>query len=83
MALIELHGQHGEEPTEANTSILSMHSFKITPQIKRLEGMQFFDWVASHIAETVSEVEDVGSTENQPLPMGLAWSFPIECVEAV
>lgn len=78
VALIELRGQQSKKLGEASMSILSIQSYKITPEVKLLEGMQFFDWMAVHIMETVSTVEGICATEESPLPMGLAWSFPIE-----
>ncbi|CAK7214942.1 N-acetylglucosamine kinase 1 [Sporothrix bragantina] len=75
VALIELRGSitaHGEE----SMVILSKDTFKITPELKKLEGMDFFDWMAARILETVNKVEN--SNHTGPLPMGLAWSFPIE-----
>ncbi|EFX01343.1 hexokinase-like protein [Grosmannia clavigera kw1407] len=78
VALIELHGQNRKELEEPESNILCIQTVKITPDVKRLEGMQFFDWVAFHIAETVSKVGGVKNAADEALPMGLAWSFPIE-----
>ncbi|CAK7564599.1 MAG: N-acetylglucosamine kinase 1 [Sporothrix epigloea] len=56
--------------------ILSKDTCKITPELKKLEGMEFFDWMAARILDIVSKVDN--SSYTGPLPMGLAWSFPIK-----
>ena len=76
VALIELRGAASTEGTES-MEILSMQSFKITPALKQLEGMAFFDWMAARIIEVVDQVEGRPAS-GAALPMGLAWSFPIE-----
>ncbi|EPE05113.1 hexokinase-1 [Ophiostoma piceae UAMH 11346] len=73
VALIELSGPASAE----SMKILSMQSFKITPALKQLEGMAFFDWMAARIVEVVDQVEG-RPADSAALPMGLAWSFPIE-----
>lgn len=75
VALVELRGReaHGSE-----SGIIRKSSFKITPEIKSLEGLAFFDWMAQRISETIaSSLEQDNSPEN-PILMGMAWSFPIE-----
>ncbi|KAB5566651.1 hypothetical protein GE09DRAFT_1171693 [Coniochaeta sp. 2T2.1] len=74
VALVELRsrGARGSE-----SGIIRMKSFPIDRTIKDLEGMEFFDWMADLIIETVAEDVKKNSSE-KPLPMGLAWSFPIE-----
>ncbi|KLU86795.1 hexokinase-1 [Magnaporthiopsis poae ATCC 64411] len=83
IALVELDGRpeagHGGE-----SNILHMSTFKIDSDIKNLVGMDFFDWVAARIVETVSSALE-GQHENgseEPIPVGLAWSFPIEQTSA-
>ncbi|GAW13893.1 hypothetical protein ANO14919_032840 [Xylariales sp. No.14919] len=75
VALVELRGReaHGRE-----CEIVRMISFKITPEIKKLEGMAFFDWMAMRIHEVIHK-DGVVDTQD-PIPMGLAWSFPVEQV---
>ncbi|KAF5026142.1 hypothetical protein F66182_1790 [Fusarium sp. NRRL 66182] len=76
VALVELRGRIpnvGEE-----SKIVSMRNFYINPEIKALEGMEFFDWMAERILETLSaELEEHGRPD-ESLPMSMAWSFPIE-----
>lgn len=71
VALIELLGS-GSAP---ETVIRSQASYKITDTIKQLRGVQFFDWLAERIEETLSKE---ASAPKDVIPMGLAWSFPVE-----
>ncbi|KAI0408412.1 hexokinase-1 [Xylaria palmicola] len=73
VALVELRGR---EADGRETEILRMRSFKITPDIKRLEGMAFFDWMAMRIHDVIRK--DGAANTQDPIPMGLAWSFPVE-----
>ncbi|CAJ2505453.1 Uu.00g128470.m01.CDS01 [Anthostomella pinea] len=76
VALVELRGR---EASGRESEIVRMISFKITPEIKKLEGMGFFDWMAARIHEVIHK--DVSQTQQDvPIPMGLAWSFPVEQV---
>ncbi len=68
----------GFEPDETKSGIVRMSSFKITAAVKRLKGVAFFDWMAARVMETISEALDREHSPDKPLPMGLAWSFPIE-----
>lgn len=63
VALVELQG------TSARARIMSQRTYKINDHVKRLVGLEFFDWMASKIAESIEGVEQ--------LKMGIAWSFPI------
>lgn len=72
VALVELRGR---ETTGRESEIVRMVSFKITPEIKKLEGMSFFDWMAARIYEVIRK--DV-SPDRDTIPIGLAWSFPVE-----
>ncbi|KAK6064143.1 hexokinase-1 [Seiridium cupressi] len=75
VALVALSGR---EVPGKESEIVRMQSFKITPEIKSLEGMDFFDWMATRIREVImadgAETHDTAS----PILMGLAWSFPVE-----
>ena len=72
VALVELRGR---EAGGRESEIVQIETFRITPEIKQYEGMAFFDWLAARIHEVLSR--DGRSTEGC-IPMGLAWSFPIE-----
>lgn len=78
VALVELRsrGLRGSE-----SGIVRMDSFRIDNDVKLLEGMAFFDWVADRVFETISKDSNHTRSSGSPLPMGLAWSFPIEYVD--
>ena len=69
MALVELCGQ------DHDIVIRQIGSFPIDTAILQLKGYKFFDWIAERIGEFV-----VVEERDTPLPMGIAWSFPIESV---
>ncbi|ORY61325.1 uncharacterized protein BCR38DRAFT_347776 [Pseudomassariella vexata] len=71
VALVALRGR---EASGEKADIVRMSTFKITPEIKKLEGMSFFDWMAARISEVIQQKPITGN----PIPMGLAWSFPVE-----
>ncbi|KAI8631068.1 hexokinase-1 [Xylariaceae sp. FL1651] len=75
VALVKLRGR---EASGQECEIVRMISFKITQEIKKLEGMAFFDWMAERIREVI-DMDGVAHTQ-EPIPMGLAWSFPVEQV---
>lgn len=78
VAVVQLSGRDGEGRQESK--ILRIRSFSINREIKDLEGAAFFHWMAARIAETVSTDMKQEHSPDQPLPMALAWSFPIEYV---
>ncbi|KAK8120989.1 hypothetical protein PG999_005109 [Apiospora kogelbergensis] len=75
VALVELRSR---EKPGSECSIVRIDSFKITPELKLLKGMAFFDWMASRIKDVLSEGAAQEREPDSPLPMGLAWSFPVE-----
>lgn len=75
VALVELRSR---EMPGRECSIVRIDTFKITPELKLLEGMAFFDWMAARIKDVLSEGDTQGRDPESPLPMGLAWSFPVE-----
>lgn len=76
VALVQLRGRGVEESQQ--TEILSMRNFKINRDVKDLEGMEFFHWMATKIGETLSAVTSTQTASDKTLPAALAWSFPIE-----
>ncbi|KAF4979672.1 hypothetical protein FZEAL_4163 [Fusarium zealandicum] len=76
VALVELRGRLSNIGQESK--IVSIRNFHIGPDIKALEGMAFFDWMAKRISETLASELDKHRSVDQPLPMSMAWSFPIE-----
>lgn len=75
VAVVELRGKDAKG---SESRIVRQDSFKIDREVKNLEGMAFFDWMAHRIVETVSEALGPRDPSERPLLMGLAWSFPIE-----
>ena len=73
IALVALHGRDRQDPM----AIKHMKSSKIDEQIRRLPGTEFFDWMASKIEAMLAEGKSV-CAQDKTLPIGLAWSFPIE-----
>lgn len=67
----------GDGPT---ASIVRMKSFVIDDAVKGLVGRDFFDWIAERIVETVESAlqNDERQDPDAEIPIGLAWSFPIE-----
>lgn len=59
--------------------LVTIFCFPINNAVRALEGAAFFDWMADRIADTLLDPQvqahvDCATT----LPMGVAWSFPIE-----
>jgi hexokinase len=77
VALIELFGKNSEGK---DSTILSRNTFKITNDVKKLQGVLFFDWMAKRIGETLSGQDEGKDMSEAPLSMGMSWSFPIEYV---
>lgn len=76
IALIRLSGKG--KPGNDGLQIRRIRSFPINEQIRGLEGQAFFDWMAERIGDMLGEYNHINGTTNAQLPMGLAWSFPIE-----
>ncbi|KAK3903939.1 hypothetical protein C8A05DRAFT_42926 [Staphylotrichum tortipilum] len=78
VALVDLRGR-GTAGTESG--IVQMDSFKIDSDVRDLKGTEFFDWMAERIHWTMAKdgsKEKKGHSPEEPLLVGLAWSFPIE-----
>ena len=77
MALVALDGR------SVGMRIQQMMCFSIDTAIRQLKEYDFFDWMAERVGELLMvEAESSGDTKgNEPLPMGVAWSFPIESVQ--
>lgn len=58
--------------------IRRIRTFTIDETVRRLRGEAFFDWMADRIGDMLHEYNHIRGTSNAHLPMGLAWSFPIE-----
>lgn len=75
VALIKLAGKECEG---GEIEIVESRSFKITNTERQLVGVQFFDWMAERIADTLSGQSEGYEMSKGPLSLGLSWSFPIE-----
>lgn len=78
VALVELRAVEEGVRERPETEIVRMMTFKIDHEIKNLEGMAFFDWMAERILGTISQGLKQDHSPTRPLAMSLAWSFPIE-----
>lgn len=76
VALVALSGTDADG--QRHSEILRMRNFKINMDIKDLEGTAFFDWMAERICETLEGGFGGENSPDKPLPMAMAWSFPIE-----
>lgn len=77
VALVELNGRG------LGMRIQRMMCFPIDTAIRQLRNYNFFDWMAEQIGELLRvEPKSARHTPgNGLLPMGVAWSFPIESVQ--
>lgn len=75
VAMVELAGK---TRNGAPMWISAMESFEIDDKVKALEGKAFFDWMAGRVEVMLSEEGSDHGHDARPLPMGLAWSFPVE-----
>ncbi|KAF2209540.1 hypothetical protein CERZMDRAFT_46851 [Cercospora zeae-maydis SCOH1-5] len=79
IALIRLSGK--AKSGSDGLQIRRIRSFVIDEKIRGLKGQAFFDWMAERISDMLSDYHhhmNNGTTDTRLLPMGLAWSFPIE-----
>lgn len=76
IALIRLTGK--SKLGGDNMQVRRTRKFIINEDIRGLQGQAFFDWMADRISEMLEEYNHINGTTNARLPMGLAWSFPIE-----
>lgn len=72
VALVDLSIYNGK----SRTKIVAQRTYRIMDEVKKLEGVLFFDWMAFKIENTISSV--LSDQDRSGLTMGLAWSFPIE-----
>lgn len=82
VALVDLSGRN---KSRRSLRIRRIVSSTIDNEVRNLRGVAFFDWMAGKIGEMLSadrESPDYMQLK-EPLPMGIAWSFPIELVYPV
>ena len=79
IALVELNGRN------LGMRIQRIICCPIDPATLELKECDFFDWMAERIGDLFQmEAEFLGRTNSdEPLPMGVAWSFPIESVQTM
>ncbi|OCK78997.1 actin-like ATPase domain-containing protein [Lepidopterella palustris CBS 459.81] len=75
IALVELKGK---DTDEKRMQIANMWSYRIDNSVRALPGHAFFDWMAQKIEEAVADPQVKKINETSTLPMGLAWSFPVQ-----
>ncbi|KAL9095991.1 MAG: hypothetical protein Q9163_006477 [Psora crenata] len=74
MALVALHGRsRGKDCLQIRRTIIS----PISRDVRELREHAFFDWMAEKIREMLV-LEGETREDDEPLRMGVAWSFPIE-----
>ncbi|KAL9123542.1 MAG: hypothetical protein Q9217_007032 [Psora testacea] len=75
MALVVLHGQSrgGKDRLQIRQTSIS----PISREVRKLAEYAFFDWMAGKIREMLV-LEGETRENDEPLRMGVAWSFPIE-----
>ncbi|EGS19639.1 hexokinase-like protein [Thermochaetoides thermophila DSM 1495] len=71
VALVELGG-------DSKHQIVRMNSWKIDNEVRKLRGREFFDWIAERVRRVVGDESELGSSAENPLLVGLSWSFPID-----
>ena len=75
VALVELRGRIPEQP---GLRIIRISISSIDDSVRRLEGTLLFDWMAQKIEAMLAEGPETCGYGKEVLPVGLAWSFPIE-----
>ncbi|KAI4253585.1 MAG: hypothetical protein LQ352_003597 [Teloschistes flavicans] len=77
VALVDLDGRTSpRQPVRIRRIVTS----PIDSQVRDLRGLAFFNWIAGKIGEMLladREAQDYMQLK-EPLPMGVAWSFPID-----
>lgn len=77
VAVVVLRGR--EAGLDKQSEIISMRGFRIDKDVRGLQGMAFFGWMAQKIKEALAESGDFAAqSPEKPLPVACAWSFPIE-----
>lgn len=73
VALVELHGRSvNQERLRVRRIVCS----PIDASVRQLRELAFFDWIAARIGDMLAM--EVNTKMDEPLRMGIAWSFPIE-----
>lgn len=75
VALVTLRGKDGETP---GMTIERIRSNKINENIRQLAAPEFFQWMATKIHEMLGHSGEGRNLQDQTIPVGISWSFPIE-----
>ncbi|RMZ83368.1 hypothetical protein DV737_g1641, partial [Chaetothyriales sp. CBS 132003] len=76
IALMELAGRARQA---GGMVIHHLTAHTIDESVRRLQGTQFFDWMAARIKDVVEATGSVHhDREWAAIPLGLTWSFPLE-----
>ncbi|KAL8243739.1 hypothetical protein R6Q59_009997 [Mikania micrantha] len=76
VALIELSRRTHKR--RADVTIKRMTMSRINESIRRLPADDFFRWMAQNILDMIKQEQDFQWTAEQPISLGLTWSFPLE-----
>ncbi|KAL8701615.1 MAG: hypothetical protein Q9224_000420 [Gallowayella concinna] len=77
VALVDLDGRSS---STHSLRIRRIVTSTIDNRVRDLRGLAFFDWIAGKIGEMLAADREACDHMQlkEPLPMGIAWSFPIE-----
>ena len=75
MGLVDLNKRVNSLDPDLHYAITETMCFSIDTAVLQLKEYQFFDWMAERIGEMLEKL-----LIKATLPMGIAWSFPIESV---
>ena len=75
MGLVDLNKRGNGLDLDLHYTITETMCFSIDMAVLQLKEYQFFDWMAERIGEMLNKL-----LIKATLPMGIAWSFPIESV---
>lgn len=82
VGLVNLRGR--DTVNDGDNTIVHMDSYTIDKAVRLLQGTEFFKWMARKLATSVQRAIEAGHISKNgyrsgdPMPMGLAWSFPLE-----
>ena len=78
MGLVDLNKRGNGLDLDSHYTITETMCFSIDMAVLQLKEYQFFDWMAERIGEMLNKL-----LIKATLPMGIAWSFPIESVQTM
>ncbi|EAA31127.1 actin-like ATPase domain-containing protein [Neurospora crassa] len=82
VGVVDLKGRQTTD--DDDSTIVHMDSYKIDRNVRLLRGAFFFKWMARKVETSLKKAIDAGHISKaeyelgNPMPMGLAWSFPLE-----